>query len=190
MTPAADTAQTSGAGAGPARNAGYVQIYTGDGKGKTTAALGLALRAWGHDRRVVVVQFMKADPAWGEIVALGRIGIDVLQAGLDHWVRKGHVSDEDLAAAAGGFAKAREIVAGGLFDVVVLDEIWTAVYFDLVSLDDVLALMRDKPVPVELVLTGRRAPQEAIAAADLVTEMRPLKHYFDAGVAARAGIEF
>jgi cob(I)alamin adenosyltransferase len=188
VTPAADTGVT--AGAGGARSAGYVQIYTGDGKGKTTAALGLALRAWGHDQRVMVVQFMKADSTWGEIVALHRIGIDVLQAGLDHWVHKGRVSDEDLAAAAAGFAKVREIVSSGRFDVVVLDEVWTAVYFDLVPLSDVLALMRDKPAPLELVMTGRRAPEEAIAAADLVTEMRPLKHYFDAGVPARPGIEF
>jgi cob(I)alamin adenosyltransferase len=186
MTPVDDTGAAPAAGA----NAGYVQIYTGDGKGKTTAALGLALRAWGHDKRVVVVQFMKADPTWGEIVALHRIGIDVLQVGLDHWLRKGKASDEDLKAAAAGLARAREIVASGLFDVVVLDEVWTAVFFELVPLADVLALMRDKPAPVELVMTGRRAPQEAIDAADLVTEMRPLKHYFDAGVPARAGIEF
>ena len=186
MTPVDDRGAAPAAGA----NAGYVQIYTGDGKGKTTAALGLALRAWGHGKRVVVVQFMKADPTWGEIVALHRIGIDVLQVGLDHWLRKGKASDEDLKAAAAGLARAREIVASGLFDVVVLDEVWTAVFFELVPLADVLALMRDKPAPVELVMTGRRAPQEAIDAADLVTEMRPLKHYFDAGVPARAGIEF
>jgi cob(I)alamin adenosyltransferase len=170
--------------------AGYVQIYTGDGKGKTTAALGLALRAWGHDRRVIVVQFMKADPTWGEIVGLRRIGIDVLQVGLNHWVREGHVSDQDRAAAAAGFSKAREIVQSGLFDLVVLDEIWTALYFELVDLDAVMALMREKPRAVELVMTGRRAPQAAMAAADLVTEMRLVKHYYDAGVPARPGIEF
>jgi cob(I)alamin adenosyltransferase len=169
---------------------GYVQIYTGDGKGKTTAALGLALRAWGHDRRVAILQFMKADPTWGEIVALQRLGIDVVQAGLDHWVHKGEVSDEDRAAGAAGFASARGLVMSGRYDVVVLDEVWTALYFDLVELDDVLALMRDKPAPVELVMTGRRAPEAAIAAADLVTEMVPVKHYFDAGVPAREGIEF
>jgi cob(I)alamin adenosyltransferase len=173
----------------PART-GHVQIYTGDGKGKTTAALGLALRAWGHDLRVIVVQFMKADPTWGEIVALQRIGIDVLQVGLDHWVRKGAVTEEDRAAATAGFRKAREIVLSGLFDVVVLDEIWTALYFDLVDLEAVLALMRERPPAVELVMTGRRAPQEAMAAADLVTEMRQVKHYYDAGVPARPGIEF
>jgi cob(I)alamin adenosyltransferase len=182
-----DSAAGSAAGAG---QVGYVQIYTGDGKGKTTAALGLALRAWGHDRRVIVVQFMKADPSWGEIVALRRVGIEVLQAGLDHWVRKGQATDDDRRAAAAGFARAREIVASGSFDVVILDEIWTAVYFELVPLANVLALMREKPRPVELVMTGRRAPQEAIMVADLVTEMKPLKHYFDAGVPARPGIEF
>ena len=173
-----------------AERKGYVHVYTGDGKGKTTAALGLALRAWGHDLRVIVLQFMKADPSWGEIVALQRIGVDVVQAGLDHWVRKGEATDADKAAAAAGFARAREIVMSGLFDVVVLDEVWTALYFELLPLGDMLALMRDKPTHVELVTTGRRAPDEALAAADLVTEMKPLKHYFDAGVPARSGIEF
>lgn len=172
----------------PAR--GYVQIYTGDGKGKTTAALGLALRAWGHERRVAVLQFMKADPTWGEIVALRRLGIDVVQSGVDHWVRAGRVSAEDRAAGMAGFRRARDLVMSGRFDLVVLDEIWTALFFDLVPLADVLALMRDKPAHVELVMTGRRAPEEAIAAADLVTEMRPVKHYFDAGVPAREGIEY
>jgi cob(I)alamin adenosyltransferase len=174
----------------PAKVRGYVQIYTGDGKGKTTAALGLALRAWGHDRRVAILQFMKADPTWGEIIALRRLGIDAVQAGLDHWVHKGRISDEDRAAGAAGFARARELVMSGDYDVVVLDEVWTALFFELVVLDDVLALMRDKPAHVELVMTGRRAPDEAIAAADLVTEMVPVKHYFDAGVPAREGIEF
>lgn len=169
---------------------GYVQIYTGDGKGKTTAALGLVLRAWGHDLRAIVVQFMKADPSWGEIVSLRRLGVDVLQVGLDHWVRKGEVTAADVAAAAAGFRKAGEIVASGLFDVVVLDEIWTALYFELLDLDEILALMREKPRAVELVMTGRRAPQEAVEAADLVTEMRQVKHYFEAGVPARRGIEF
>jgi len=169
---------------------GYVQIYTGDGKGKTTASLGLALRAWGHDHRVIVLQFMKGDPSYGEIVALGRLGIEVVQTGLQHWVFPDKVRPEDLEAAAAGFAKARGIVLNGDYDVVVMDEIWTAVFFKLLPLEDVLGLMRDKPEHVELVMTGRGAPDEAIAAADLVTEMRPLKHYFDAGVKGREGIEF
>lgn len=169
---------------------GFVQVYTGDGKGKTTAALGLTLRALGHGLRPVVVQFMKADPSWGEIVMLRRLEVEVVQAGLDHWVRKGAATEEDLAAAAAGFARARALVTSGDYDVVVLDELVTAVYFELVPLDDVLALMRDKPAEVELVITGRRAPDELLAAADLVTEMRLVRHYYDAGIQGREGIEY
>lgn len=169
---------------------GYVHLYTGDGKGKTTAALGLALRALGHGLKVAFLQFMKADPSWGEVVMLQRLGVEVQQCGLDHWVIKGEATEEDLAAAAQGFARARELVTGGACDLVVLDELVTAVFFELVSLDDVLALLRDRPAAVELVLTGRRAPAELVAAADLVTEMVPRKHYYDAGVEAREGIEY
>ena len=172
------------------RREGFVQVYTGDGKGKTTAALGLVLRALGHELRVAVLQFMKADPTWGEIVMLRRLGVEVRQCGLDHWVIRGEATDEDLAAAAEGFAEARELVLRGEHDLVVLDELVTAVFFELVPLDDVLALVREKPARVELVITGRRAPDELLAVADLVTEMVPRKHYYDAGVEAREGIEF
>ena len=169
---------------------GYVQVYTGDGKGKTTAALGLVMRALGQGLRPVVLQFMKSDPSWGEIVTLRKLGVDVVQCGLDHWVFKGEASEEDLAAAAAGLAKARALVGSGDYDLVVLDELITAVFFELIPVDDVLAVMAAKPSAVELVMTGRRAPEELVAAADLATEMRPLKHYYDAGVEARRGIEF
>jgi cob(I)alamin adenosyltransferase len=169
---------------------GYVQIYTGDGKGKTTASLGLVLRALGRELRVCFLQFMKSDPTWGEIVTLKRLGVAVEQCGLGHWVHKGEASEEDLAAAAAGFEKARALVDSGDYDLVVLDELMTAVYFELVPVDAVLTLIAGKPTAVELVMTGRRAPQALIEAADLVTEMRPLKHYFDAGVKARKGIEY
>ena len=169
---------------------GYVQVYTGEGKGKTTAAFGLAMRAAGRGLRVLIVQFMKADPSWGEIVSAGRLGIALEQAGLDHWVIKGEATPDDLRAAAAGFARARDLVNGGQYDVIVLDELITALFFELVPLDDVLGLLAGKPGHVELVLTGRRAPDEIVAAADLVTEMRPVKHYYDAGVDAREGIEF
>jgi cob(I)alamin adenosyltransferase len=114
----------------------------------------------------------------------------VQQCGLDHWVFADKVTDEDRAAAAEGFARARTLVQSGDYDLVVLDELVTAVYFELVPLSGVLELIREKPAAVELVITGRRAPGELIAAADLATEMRPLKHYFDAGVQARPGIEY
>lgn len=169
---------------------GYVQLYTGDGKGKTTASLGLVVRALGQGLRPAVLQFMKADPSWGEIVTLKKLGVPVQQCGLDHWVLAGKISDEDRAAAAEGFARARALVESGKHDVVVLDELVTAVFFELVPLQAVLDLIREKPVRVELIITGRRAPEELVAAADLATEMRPLKHYFDAGVRARPGIEF
>jgi cob(I)alamin adenosyltransferase len=169
---------------------GYVQIYTGDGKGKTTAALGLIVRALGRDLRVCFLQFMKSDPTWGEIVTLKRLGVPVQQCGLDHWVIKGEASEEDLAAAAAGLARARALVEGGGYDLVVLDELMTAVYFELVAVDDVLAVIAAKPPAVELVMTGRGAPEELVAASDLATEMRPLKHYYDAGVKARPGIEY
>lgn len=169
---------------------GYVQVYTGDGKGKTTAALGLVLRCLGQGLLPAVLQFMKADPSWGEIVSLKKLGVTVEQCGLDHWVRAGEVTDEDRAAAAAGFGRARALVQSGDYDLVVLDELVTAVFFELVPLGDVLELVAAKPAAVELVITGRRAPEELIAAADLVTEMRLLKHYFDAGVKARPGIEF
>jgi cob(I)alamin adenosyltransferase len=169
---------------------GYVQLYTGDGKGKTTAALGLVLRALGQGLRPAVLQFMKADPNWGEIVALRRLGVPVQQCGLDHWVRAGRISAEDRAAAAEGFDRARALVESGDYDLVVLDELVTAVFFELVSLSSVLELIAAKPAAVELVITGRRAPDELVAAVDLATEMRPLKHYYDAGVQARPGIEF
>jgi len=169
---------------------GHVQVYTGDGKGKTTAALGLVLRALGQGLRPAVIQFMKSDPDWGEIVTLKRLRVPVRQCGLDHWVIKGEATEEDLAAAATGFETARALVNSGDYDLVVLDELVTALFFELVPLDGVLALMALKPAAVELVITGQRAPEELVAAADLVTEMRPLKHYYDAGVKARPGIEY
>lgn len=167
-----------------------MQIYTGDGKGKTTAAFGLALRATGQGLRVTIVQFMKADATWGEVRAASRLGVPVEQVGLDHWVREGMVTADDLGAAAAGFARAREIVQSGEYDVVILDELLTSVFFELVLVSDVVLLLRNKPKHVELVLTGRRAPAELVEAADLVTEMRPIKHYFDRGVGARKGIEY
>ncbi len=153
---------------------GYVQIYTGDGKGKTTAAFGLAMRAAGRGLRVLVTQFMKADPSCGEVVSAERLGIRVEQVGLDHWVRLGKATPDDRRAAAAGFARARDLVGGGRYDVVVLDELITArVLRARHGSPTCCALFAGKPAHVELVATGRRAPAEIVAAADLVTEMRP-----------------
>jgi cob(I)alamin adenosyltransferase len=167
-----------------------VQVYTGNGKGKTTAALGLALRALGHGMKVYMIQFMKGDPDYGELrAARGLSGFTIRQCGRPDFVDRSHPDEEDIALAQQGLAHAREIVAGGRYDLVILDEINVAMDFHLISTESVLDLIRSKPRGVELVLTGRGAPERVIEAADLVTEMREIKHYYQRGKTARDGIE-
>jgi cob(I)alamin adenosyltransferase len=170
---------------------GTVQIYTGDGKGKTTAAFGLALRACGHGRRVLVLQFMKGSERYGELKAAASLAsFTVEQYGRDDFVRRGAPTPEDVRLAAAGMARARQAVGGGDFDLVVLDELNVAVAYGLVPEDDVLALIKEKPAALELVLTGRGAPPALIEAADLVTEMKEIKHPYRRGVKAREGVEY
>ena len=169
---------------------GYVHVYTGDGKGKTTAAFGLALRAAGHGKHVFVGQFMKGQPC-GEIAALANsLLVDVEQFGMPGCLRGHEMNGEHAGLARAGYDRARRALAGGLYDVVVLDEIDVALWFGLLIVADALRIIDERPPQVELVLTGRRAPREIIERADLVTEMHEVKHYFRRGVPARAGIEF
>ena len=169
---------------------GYIQVYTGDGKGKTTAALGLALRAAGHGMRTYIGQFLKGRP-YGELEALrGHPLITIEQYGDPNcWVRRDHAPPEQVARARQGLERAREAMLSGQYDIVVLDEVNVALWFGLLTVEEVLAFLDQRPDGVEVVLTGRRAPQELIDRADLVTEMREVKHYYQAGVPARAGIE-
>ena len=169
---------------------GYIHVYTGNGKGKTTAALGLALRATGAGMKSYFGQFMKGRH-YSELDSVREHlpGITIEQYGQPDFCVPGKVSPDDLRLAAEGFRKAKGALDSGEFDIVVLDEINTALYFKLLEVNDVLGLMRSKPPAVELVLTGRYAPEEVIDAADLVTEMKEIKHYFEAGVDSRAGIE-
>ncbi len=168
---------------------GYVQIYTGDGKGKTTAALGLALRAAGHELKTYIGQFMKGQP-YGELEALrAHPLITVEQYGGTECVRREDVTSRDVARAGRGLQLARAAMLSGRYDIVVLDEINVALWFELVSLDQVLALVAARPAGVELVLTGRRAPAELLERGDLVTEMKEVKHYYQQDVRARKGIE-
>jgi cob(I)alamin adenosyltransferase len=170
---------------------GQVQVYTGNGKGKTTAALGLALRAVGRGLRVCMIQFVKGCDPCGEHLAAGRLApyFTLLQMGHNGWLGDGDPGDDAVRMAKKAFDTAREAVDGTRFDLVILDEINTAVSHGLVSIDEVMGLIRDRGQHVELVLTGRNAAPEIIDAADLVTEMREIKHYYRAGVAARIGIE-
>ncbi len=169
--------------------AGYVQVYTGDGKGKTTAALGLAVRASGHGLRTYIGQFMKGQ-RYGELEALrGHPHITVEQYGEVHHIYEDTVTADDVERAQRGLELAREAMLSGQYDILVLDEINVAIWFGLIGTEEVLAFLDGRPADVEVVLTGRRAPEELIERADLVTEMVMVKHYYEQGVKARRGIE-
>lgn len=176
---------------GPNRtDLGLVQVYTGDGKGKTTAALGLAVRAAGHGYRTYIGQFMKGQD-YGELRGVGLLAphVTLEQYGEPTFLRREDITPRDRAMARAGLARVREVLAQGRHQIVVLDEILMALYFDLVSLDEVLDLIATRPARVELILTGRRAPQAIIDVADLVTEMVEVKHPYRKGIPARRGIE-
>jgi cob(I)alamin adenosyltransferase len=170
-------------------NTGYIQVYTGDGKGKTTAALGLALRAAGADLKVYIAQFIKSGD-YSEIKALGRYSerITIEQFGKGRFI-KGQPSPEDMQAAQEGLQAIRLALSSGDYQVVIMDEGNVAARCGLFTTDDILAVMAAKPDRVELVITGRGADERVIERADLVTDMKAVKHYYEAGVAARVGIE-
>ena len=169
--------------------AGCVHVYTGEGKGKTTAAMGLALRSIGHGRRVFIGQFMKPGMG-GEITALGayeEVRVEHYGGGCCIGAATDGGSKE---GARDGVSSALAALASGRYDLVVLDEINMALSCGLVTLDDCRRLLEARPAHVELVFTGRYAPPELLAGADLVTEMREVKHYFHRGVRACEGIEY
>jgi cob(I)alamin adenosyltransferase len=168
---------------------GRVQVYTGDGKGKTTAALGLALRAAGAGLKVFIAQFMKG-MHYSELDALKRLDdcIEIGQFGSGSFI-SGEPTPEDVARARAGLAAVREVFAAGRHRLVILDEANIATYFGLFAVDDLLDLIDAKPANVELVITGRRADPRVLDRADLVTEVRAVKHYYERGVEARRGIE-
>ena len=169
---------------------GLVQIYTGEGKGKTTAALGLALRALGRGLKVFMLQFLKGEDT-GELHA-GRLFGDhfvIQQTGLKGFIHRGKVDPADVHQAKEALKLAREILSRGDYDLVILDEINVALYFELISVHEVAEVLKARAPQVEVVLTGRYAPPELIEMADLVTEMKNIKHYYHAGVPAREGIE-
>lgn len=168
---------------------GYVHVYTGNGKGKTTAAFGLALRAAGAGLPVFIGQFVKG-MKYSEIEALERFSslITVRQYGRGCFIRN-EPQEEDIVAARAGLEEMQQVLCSEKFKVVVLDEANIATYFKLFSVDDLLALIDSKPAGIELVLTGRNADPRVIERTDLVTEMREIKHYYTSGVEARTGIE-
>jgi len=170
---------------------GLIQVYTGAGKGKTTCALGLALRAVGQGFKVFMVQFLKTDDT-GETQAARRLAPDfTMQSfGVSGFPRLSDPDPKTVDAARQAFALARRTILAGEHDLVILDEVNLCLAYGLAPLAEMLEVLRQRPPYVEVVLTGRSAPPELVDLADLVTEMRPVKHYYEAGVKARRGIEW
>lgn len=171
---------------------GLIQVYTGPSKGKTTAALGLAVRAVGHGFKVYIIQFMKGQNNAGELTGIQRLAPEcrLEHFGSGHWVHKGSPSSEDIEEAEKALVRTREVMLSGQWDIIILDEIINAVWFDLIQESIVLQLLDEKPRQVELVLTGRNASQRLIEKAQLVTEMVQVKHPYELGINARKGIEY
>jgi len=169
---------------------GYIHVYTGPGKGKTTAALGLGIRAAGAGMKVHMVQFMKGR-RYSEIDTLENIAnFTISQHGRDDFVSKEKPDRVDIDLAKKGFNYSKEIVNNGKYDMIILDEINVAVDYNLIQLKDVIKLLEGKPKKLELILTGRYAHPEIVRCADLVTEMLEIKHPYQQGVEARKGIDF
>ena len=167
---------------------GYIQVYCGDGKGKSTAALGLALRAVGRGMRVIVIQFLKGEPSGEHLFVEKYNCFEIIQPNKGNCFRQ---SDAELRPVTEKtLAIARDSLTSGKYDIVILDEIFAALGRNLLTISQVIELMDNKPDDVELVMTGREAPQEVIQRADLVTEMSAVKHYYGNGVRLRKGIEY
>ena len=167
------------------------QVYTGNGKGKTTAALGLAMRAVGQGLKVHMIQFMKGNIEYGELKTARRLAPDltITQMGRESFVDYENPDEEDRQWAKKGMRLAWDLLKDEALDLLILDEINVALEFGLVSIQEVLRMMREKPTRLELVLTGRYAPVEIMKEADLVTEMLEIKHYFHQGITSRKGFE-
>ena len=172
-------------------NQGFIQIYTGNGKGKSTAAIGQAVRAAGFGLKTYIAQFMKEYP-YNELNSLKHLSewITVDQFCGDDFVYKKELPGKvEIDNAHRGLAKAKLKMLSGKFDIIILDEVCVSIYFGLFSDEEILTFMKQKPDKVELILTGRYCPDNLIEKADLVTEMKELKHYYQTGIKSRKGIE-
>jgi cob(I)alamin adenosyltransferase len=168
---------------------GYIQIYTGDGKGKTTAAIGLAIRAAGYGMTTYIGQFMKGQH-YGELTALrDHPCITIEQYGDVECVHREEITQKHIDQAQQGLKQARKAMHSHQYDIIILDEINVAVWFDLITTEEVIELLNKRPKNVEFILTGRRAPEAFLEMADLVSDVKEIKHYYKQGVKARTGIE-
>jgi cob(I)alamin adenosyltransferase len=175
----------------PKLEQGFTQIYTGNGKGKSTAAIGQAVRAAGFGLKTYIAQFMKEFP-YNELNSLKCLSkwITIEQFGKDEFVYKKELpSEKDMETAHKGLAAAKEKMLNGEYDIIILDEAIVAIYFKLIKTEELIEFIKEKPGNVELILTGRYCPEELIKMADLVTEMKEVKHYYQKGIKSRRGIE-
>ena len=174
---------------------GLILINTGTGKGKTTAALGCALRAAGHKQKVLILQFIKGTMKTGEVESLQQLKpyIEIKQLG-DGFIRysdgKPQITEKDIKNAEESFEFAQKMIKTGVYDLVILDEIINSVNFGLIKVESLINLLLQKPDNLNIILTGAFAPEELIKIADTVTEMKPLKHAFEQGIKARKGLEY
>ncbi len=175
---------------------GYIQIYTGNGKGKTTASLGLAMRALGRCWKVLIIMFMKGGDDYGELNSFRNLSpeiarnLTIIQAGPEKIVYNTNKTPEDESIIKEGWELAKKAIKNDEYNLIILDEANIALDMGIIDLDEMLEVLKNKPDEMEIVLTGRNARQEIIDIAHLVSEIKPVKHYWDTGIAARKGIEY
>ena len=175
---------------------GYIQVYTGDGKGKTTASLGLAMRALGRCWKVLIIMFTKGGNDYGELKSFRNLSpqiaqnLTIVQAGLDRIVYSDNQNSDDAKEITKGWELAKKAIKNHEYNLIILDEANIAIDLNLIDLDEVLEVLKNKPDEMEIVLTGRNANPKIVELAHLVSEIKPIKHYWDTGIAARKGIEY
>lgn len=175
---------------------GYIQVYTGDGKGKTTASLGLAMRALGRCWKVLIIMFTKGGNDYGELNSFKNLSpeisnnLTIIQAGLDRIVYSDNQNDADATEIKKGWQIAKDAIKNDEYNLIILDEANIAIDLGLIDIDEVVEVLNNKPDEMEIVLTGRNANQKLVNIAHLVSEIKPIKHYWDTGIVARKGIEY
>ena len=175
---------------------GYIQVYTGDGKGKTTASLGLAMRALGRCWKVLIIMFTKGGDDYGELNSFRNLSpeisknLTIVQAGIDRIVYSDNKTQDDAEEIKKGWELAKKAIKNDEYNLIILDEANIAIDLGFIDINDMLEVLKNKPEEMEIVLTGRNARQEIIDIAHLVSEIKPVKHYWDTGIAARKGIEY
>lgn len=175
---------------------GYIQVYTGDGKGKTTASLGLAMRALGRNWKVLIIMFTKGGSNYGELVSFKNLSdsiknnLTIEQAGLNRVIYSHNKTNEDEEEILRGWKLAKKAIQNSEYQLIILDEINIAIDLKIIDVDEVIEVLQNKPKDMEIVLTGRNANKKIIEIAHLVSKIEPVKHYWDTGIIARKGIEY